>query len=48
MSAGVAVDAEESVGQDAAIEVGADLALDEAGDEGARRANASEEGEARD
>ena len=31
MTAGVAVDAQEAVGQHATLEIGADLALDEAG-----------------
>ena len=35
MAAGVAVDAEESMSAHAALEIGADLALDEAGDRGA-------------
>jgi len=32
MSAGIAVDPDEPVGEDAALEIGADLAFDEAGD----------------
>ena len=32
MTAGVAVDAQEAVGQHATLKIGADLALDEAGD----------------
>jgi hypothetical protein len=40
--AGVAVDAQESMGEDAALEIGADLALDEAGD---GRSSGSCEGE---
>jgi len=32
VTAGVAVDAQEAVGQHATLEIGADLALDEAGD----------------
>jgi hypothetical protein len=38
------VDAQESVGEHAALEIGADLALDEAGDGRTRRARAFEEG----
>ena len=45
MTAGVAVNAEESMGQDAAFEVGADLALDEAGDGGALGSRSGEEGD---
>lgn len=42
MAAGVAVDAEESVGQDAALEVGADLPFHEPDNGGAFESRASE------
>ncbi len=45
VAAGVAVDPQESVGQHAAGEVRADLALDEAGHGGALRSRAGEEGD---
>ena len=45
VAAGVAVDTEEAVGEHAALEIGADLALDEAGDGGAPRSHSGEEGD---
>ena len=45
MAAGVAVDAEEAVGQHAALERRADLALDEASDGDALRSRSGEEGD---
>ena len=44
LAAGVAMDAEESVGQHAALELGADLAFDEPGDGGACEASPGKEG----
>jgi hypothetical protein len=44
VTARVAVDAKESVGEDAAREIAADLAFDEAGDGSPRRSCAGEEG----
>ena len=44
VAAGIAVDTKESMGEDAAVEIGADFALDEAGDGRARRSGAAEEG----
>ena len=44
MATGVAVDAQEAVGQHAALEVVANFSLDEAGDGRARRASSGEEG----
>jgi len=44
VSACTAVDAKESVGEDAALEIAADLALDEAGDGRPRRPRSGEEG----
>lgn len=43
VSAGIAMDSEEAVSEHATLEVGADLALDEAGDRGAGRAGAHNE-----
>ena len=44
MATGIAVDAKESVGKDAALEIGANLTRDEAGDGSPRRSCAGEEG----
>ena len=45
MTAGVAVDPDESMGQHAASEIRPELALDEVGDGGALRSRACEEGD---